>query len=260
VSDELLVHTDGAVRILTVNRPHVRNAISSTVGAALHTAIVAADADPEIRCLVITGAGDIAFSAGGDIKEMASKGGPDMAGDARVITRALRYRPAKPLLAAVNGLAYGGGLELLLACDLVVSAEHATFALPEVRRGVLASGGGLVHLPRLVGPRRALQLILTGAPIDAATALDWGLINEVVPSGTELAATLELARTIAANAPLSVRYSKQTAVAALTATEHDAWRVNNAAYRAVCRCPDALEGTRAFTERRAPVWTGHREG
>jgi crotonobetainyl-CoA hydratase len=260
VSDELLLDTEGPVRVLTLNRPHVRNAISSTLGAALHTAIVAADNDPDIRCIVITGAGDLAFCAGGDLKEMAGKGGPDMAGDARVITRALRYRPAKPLLAAVNGLAFGGGLELVLACDLALSAAHATFALPEVRRGVLASGGGLVNLPRLVGPRRALQVILTGAPIDATTALDWGLVNEVVPSGTELAATLALAHTIADNAPLSVRFSKKTAIAALTASRHDAWRLNDAAYRAVCRSPDALEGSRAFAERRAPVWTGDQDG
>jgi len=256
MSDELLVADDGSVRVLTLNRPQVRNAINSTLGAALHEAIVAADADPAIDCLVITGAGAAAFSSGGDMKEMASTDGPDMGGGARVITQALRHRPAKPMLAAVNGLAYGGGLELLLACDLAVAGEHATFALPEVRRGVLASGGGLVHLPRLVGPRRALQLILTGSPIDAATALDWALVNDVVPSGTELAATLELARTIAANAPLSVRYGKQTAIAAFTATEHDAWRLSNAAYGAVRRSPDALEGPRAFAEGRPPVWTG----
>lgn len=256
---DLLVHDEDQVRVLTLNRPHVRNAIDSALGAALHEAIVAADTDPDVRCLLITGTGDVAFSAGGDLKEMASNGGPDMAGKARVITQALRYRPAKPLLAAVNGLAYGGGLELLLACDLVVSAAHATFALPEVRRGALASAGGLVHLPRLVGPRRAMQLILTGTPIDATTALAWGLVNDVVPSGTELAATLEVARTIAGNAPLSIRLSKHAAGAALTETQHDAWRINDAAYRAVCRGPDAVEGTRAFAEGREPVWTGHVE-
>ena len=253
---DLLVRTDGAVRVLTLNRPQARNAIDSKLGAALHDAIIAADADPDIRCLVVTGAGDRAFSAGGDMKEMASTDGPDMGGGARVITAALRHRPAKPFIAAVNGLAFGGGLELVLACDLAVSAEHATFALPEVRRGVLASGGGLVNLPRLVGPRRAMQLILTGAPIDAATALSWGLVNAVAPSGTELAAALDLAHTIAANAPLSVHYSKQTAAASVNASEHDAWRLNSSAYRAVRCSPDAVEGPRAFAEGRPPVWTG----
>jgi crotonobetainyl-CoA hydratase len=259
MSDELLVRTDGQVRVLTLNRPQTRNAINSTLGAALHEAIIAADTDTGVRCLVVTGAGDLAFSAGGDMKEMASTDGPDMGGGARVITQALQHRPVKPLIAAVNGLAFGGGLELVLACDLAVSAEHATFALPEVRRGVIASGGGLVHLPRLVGPRRALQLILTGTPINAATALAWGLVNEVVPSGTEVAVALDLARTIAANAPLSVRYSKQIAIAALTASEHDSWRLNGSAYGAVRCSPDALEGPRAFAEGRAPVWTGRPE-
>src|SRR3954454_4468838 len=256
MSDELLVRTDGPVRVLTLNRPRARNAITSPLGAALHEAIVAADVDPGVRCLVVTGAGELAFSAGGDMKEMASTDGPDMAGGARVITQALRHRPAKPMIAAVNGLAFGGGLELVLACDLAVSAEHATFALPEVRRGVLASGGGLVHLPRLIGARRALQLILTGAPIDAATALDWGLVNEIAPSGTEFAAAMTLARTIAANAPVAVKLSKQTVLAAMTATDHDAWRANSAALAAVRRSPDALEGPRAFAEGRPPVWTG----
>jgi crotonobetainyl-CoA hydratase len=256
MSDELLVSDDDAIRILTINRPEVRNAINTAVGVALHAALVAADADPAVRCVIVTGAGDRAFSAGGDLKQMADTDGPEMGGGARVITQALRYRPAKPVLAAVNGLAYGGGLELMLACDLAVTAANATFALPEVTRGVLASGGGLVHLPRLIGQRRALQLILTGRPIDAATALSWGLVNEVVPAGTALTAAVALARTIAANAPLAVKLSKQTALTAMTATDHDAWRQNSAALAAVRRSPDALEGPRAFAEHRQPVWTG----
>ena len=259
MTGELLVRDEGPARVLTLNRPHVRNAINTTLGAALHEAMLAADRDPNVRCIVLTGTGDRAFSAGGDLKQMAQTGGPDMGGGARVISDALRHRPAKPLLAAVNGLAYGGGLELVLACDLVVCAEHATFALPEVSRGVVASGGGLVRLPRQVGPRRALQLILTATPIDAATALSWGLVNEVAPSGSELAATLEFARVIAANAPLALEVSKRTALATLVATDHDAWRYNSAALAAVRRSPDAIEGPRAFAERRSPVWTGRTE-
>ena len=256
MSDHLLVDDDGPVRVLTINRPHARNAISAALGEALHEAIAAADADRAVRCLVITGAGDRAFSAGGDLKEIAASAAPQIESGARVITRALRHRPAKPFVAAVNGLAYGGGLELVLACDLAVSAAHATFALPEVRRGLIASGGGLVHLPRVVGPRRALQLILTGTPIDALTALDWGLVNDVVPSGTELAAAVELAHVIAGNAPLSVRCSKETALAALTATQHDGWRLSNAAFATVRESPDSKEGPRAFAEGRPPVWSG----
>jgi crotonobetainyl-CoA hydratase len=254
VAGELLVRTEGDIRVLTLNRPRARNAINPSLGGALHTALVEADADSDVRCILLTGTGDRAFCAGGDLKEMARTDGPGMGGGARSITQALQHLPSKPLVAAVNGLAYGGGLELVLACDLVVSARHATFALPEVRRGILASGGGLLRLPRAIGQRRALQLILTGAPIDAATALSWGLVNEVVASGTEFGSGLALAETIATNAPLAVRLSKQLAMAALTATHHEAWRLNTAAFAAVLRSPDAVEGPRAFAEGRAPVW------
>lgn len=252
----LVVTDEGAVRVLTINRPEVLNAIDPELGSALHTALVAADDDAAVRCIVLTATGTRAFSAGGDLKKMAQTDGPTMGGGSRAITAALQHRPRKPLIAAVNGLAYGGGLELVLACDLAVCAEHATFALPEARRGILASGGGLVRLPQLVGQRRALQMLLTGAPIDAARAREWGLVNEVVRSGTELEVAMDLAREIAANAPLSIRWSKQTAYAALTATEQEAWRTNDRALEAVRRSPDALEGPRAFAEGRPPVWTG----
>ena len=252
---DLLVRDDGAVRVLTLNRPQVLNAIDVKVATALREALLAADADAGVRCILLTGAGERAFCAGGDLKQEAVVDGPVPGSDSRVITQALRHRPAKPLLAAVNGLAYGGGVELLLACDLVVSAEHATFALPEVKRGRVAAGGGLVRLPRIVGPRRALQLILTGEPIDSATALEWGLVNQVAPSGQELAAALALASTIAANAPTAVQVSKQTILATMRATDADASRLNESAFAAVQRSPDAAEGLRAFVEGRAPVWS-----
>lgn len=252
----LVVHDQDAVRVLTLNRPRVLNAIDAATGTALREALAAADADPAVRCIVLTGTGTRAFSAGGDLKKMAETDGPTMGGGSRAITEALHHRPGKPVIAAVNGLAYGGGLELMLACDLAVCADHATFALPEVRRGILASGGGLVRLPRLIGQRRALQMILTGAPIDAPTALAWGLVNEVAPSGTELEVAMTLAREIAANAPVSLKLSKQTALAAVTATDEEAWQTNTDALEAVRRSPDAQEGPRAFAERRPPVWTG----
>jgi len=147
-------------------------------------------------------------------------------------------------------------VEILLACDLVVCAEHATFALPEVRRSLIAAGGGLVRLPQLIGPRRALQMILTGAPIDAATALDWGLVNDVVPSGTELDVALELAHAVAANAPTAVQLSKRTVLAAMSSTDAEAWRVNEEAAAALFHSPEVHEGLRAFAEGRPPVWTG----
>jgi len=255
--DGVLIVTDqDAVRVLTLNRPAVLNAIDPDLGAALGTALAAADRDPAVRCIVLTASGTRAFSAGGDLKKMSQTDGPTMGGGSRAITEALQQRPRKPVIAAVNGLAYGGGLELVLACDLAVCAEHATFALPEVRRGILASGGGLVRLPRLIGQRRALQMILTGAPIDAATALAWGLVNEVASAGTELEVAIALGRAIAANAPGSLRWSKETAYAAIAATDEEAWRTNDQALEAVRRSPDAQEGPRAFAEGRPPVWSG----
>ena len=255
-ADALIVRDEDGVRVLRLNRPHVLNAIDVALADALHDALVAADADPAVRCILLTGTGERAFCAGGDLKQMAASDGPGTAGGGRVITRALRYRPAKPVLAAVNGPAYGGGVEILLACDLVVCAEHATFALPEVRRSLIAAGGGLVRLPQLIGPRRASQMLLTGAPIDAATALDWGLVNEVVPSGAELGVALELAAVVAANAPMAVQLSKRTIFAAMTSTDADAWQVNEQAATDLSRTPDAQDGPRAFAEGRPPVWTG----
>jgi crotonobetainyl-CoA hydratase len=255
VSEELLVRDEDAVRVLALNRPHALHAIGPPLGAALHEALVAADGDPGVGCILLTATGERAFSAGGDLKQLPSMAGPGGGDDTRVITTALRHLPDKPMVAAVNGLAFGGGLELVLACDLVVAAEHATFALPEVRHGLVASGGGLVRLPRLVGLRRALELVLTGEPIDAATALDWGLVNRVVPSAQLLATAMTLARTVAANAPVAVKLSKRTALTAVTSTDADAWRASDAAYAAVQRSPDAQEGSRAFAEGRAPIWT-----
>jgi crotonobetainyl-CoA hydratase len=252
VTDELLVRDEDGVRVLTLNRPRVLNAVNTSLGAALHDALVSADADPRVRCILLTGAGERAFCAGGDMKQEAAHD----RSESRVVTDALRHRPGKPLLAAVNGLAYGGGFELLLACDVVVCAEHATFALPEVSRGRLATGGGLVQLPQLVGPRRALQLLLTGEPIDATTALDWGVVNQVTPSGEEMAAALGMAHTIAAHAPVALRLTKQTVLATMRATDAEARQLNETASAAVRRTPDAEEGLRAFVEGRPPVWTG----
>jgi len=253
--DILLVDDHGPIRLLTLNRPRALNALSGQLGQELGAAIREADADPGIRVTVVTGAGSRAFCAGADLKEMVGRG-PSMGDDGRIVTRALRARPAKPFLTAVNGLAYGAGLELVLACDLAVCSEQATFALPEVQRGILASGGGLVRLPHVVGPRRALQLTLTGQAIDAPTALSWGLVNLVVPVDGVVDQTLALARVIAANAPLAVAASKHAIVNGARLAEDDAWTLNDGAFRQVKDSSDALEGPRAFAEKRRPQWTG----
>jgi crotonobetainyl-CoA hydratase len=253
---ELLIEDDGAVRVLTLNRPQAHNALNESLGEALAGAIRSADLDPAIACIVLTGSGRRAFCAGGDLKQMVANG-REAANGARVVSRALRKRPARPLIAAVNGLAYGGGVELMLACDLAVASTEARFALSEVTRGVVAAGGGLVRLPRLIGSRRALQLCLTGTPIDAATALDWGLINDVVPPDDVLPAALRLAHRIAANAPLAVEVSKHVLRAGEWLNEAEAWELNDQGFEQVRNSPDAQEGPRAFTEKRPPVWTSH---
>ncbi|MFI5953196.1 enoyl-CoA hydratase/isomerase family protein [Cryptosporangium sp. NPDC051539] len=255
MTDTLLVTTEDAVRILVLNRPAVHNALDEELGTRLRDAIRAADADPAVRAIVLTGAGSRAFCAGGDLKQMVSRG-PLMGNGARVITRALRERPSKPLIAAVNGLAYGGGLEIVLACDLAVASETATFALPEVRRGVLATGGGLVRLSRLVGQRRALEMTLTGAPVDALTASSWGLVNGVVAPERVVPAAVELAAIVSANAPLAVALSKSTILAGDGVPEDQAWDLNDAAFERNRHSDDASEGPLAFAEKRAPVWTG----
>jgi enoyl-CoA hydratase/carnithine racemase len=250
----LIVERLGHVLVLTLNRPERLNSLDRATGRALKDSLREADADPEVLAIVLTGRGR-AFCAGGDLKEMAAQsvvGGQGM----RVVSDAITTRPLKPLIAAVNGLAYGGGFELTLGCDLVIAARSASFALPETTRGVLASAGGLVRLPAIVGVRRALQLSLTGLPIDAETALAWGLVNEVVADEELRDSALGLAMQIAANAPLSVAASKAVVYEADGLPEAEGFRVNDVHHAEVARSSDAHEGPRAFSEKRAPIWIG----
>ena len=253
--DTVLIEDQGPVRVLTLNRPHVLNAVSPQLARELGAALAGIDVDPDIQIAILTGAGDRAFCAGADLKAMRGTG-PAMGEEAGVIASTLRFRPAKPVIAAVNGLAYGGGLELVLACDLAVCSEQALFALPEVKRGVLATGGGLVRLPHVIGPRRALQMTLTGEPVDAATALSWGLVNAVVPAGSLLEHAMSFAHAIARNAPLSVAESKRTINEGAGLAEDDAWILSEAAFHRIKDTADALEGPLAFAEKRQPTWQG----
>ncbi|WP_221177396.1 enoyl-CoA hydratase-related protein [Nocardioides marmoriginsengisoli] len=168
---------------------------------------------------------------------------------------------SKPIIAAVNGTALGGGTELVLAADLAIAAEHATFGLPEVKRGLIAAAGGVVRLPDQMPRKVAMQLILTGEPIDAVAALRWGLINDVAPSSELLPAAKDLANRIAANAPLSVQYSKRVAAGIVgepgsfaIIREGASWMASNSAMVAVFSSEDAIEGPKAFAEKRQPMW------
>ncbi|MDQ1735134.1 MAG: hypothetical protein QOH56_1385 [Pseudonocardiales bacterium] len=249
----------GRVGVITLNRPQALNAANSALSTAVGQALETLAADPELQVGIITGTGR-AFCAGMDLKAYAA--GEDVSADGHPewgFAGAARHYIDKPLIAAVNGLALGGGAELVLACDLVVASDKAVFALPEVKRGLFAAGGGVLRLPRQLPRRLAMELILTGEPLAAARALELGLINRVVPSEQLLDEALGLARQIAANAPLAVQTSKRLAHAGLRwgdDWDDELWQLNEAAIDVIMNSQDGREGARAFAEKRDPVWQG----
>jgi crotonobetainyl-CoA hydratase len=247
------------VLLATINRPAALNAINRDVSRELGRALERADADREIRAVVITGAGGRAFCAGADLKAIGRGeplNDPELAqwGFAGVVQHVI----SKPVIAAVNGLALGGGTEIALAADLVVAAESASFGLPEVKRGLMAAGGGVIRLPAHLPRKLALEMILTGDSVSAADAARWGLVNHVVPGDQVVTAALELARRISRNAPLGVQASKRIANAFQSgpAAEAELWRVNYAELESLKRSADAQEGPAAFAEKREPRWQG----
>lgn len=249
----------GHVAVITMNRPHAMNAINAAMSVAIEEAFDEIAADPELRVVVLTGAGR-AFSAGADLKELAA--------GRSLITREQRERGFggffkrridKPIIAAVNGYALGGGTEMMLACDLAVMSETATLGLPEVKRGIIAAGGGLLRLPRRVPLAIALEAALTGEPITAEAALRWGLVNRVVPPEKVLDEALAFANIIAENAPLAVQATKRVvhqAVSIGSDWESEAWAMSHAEAVPVVKSADAKEGMRAFAEKRQPRWEG----
>ena len=256
MSDTLLRERVGHIEILTLNRPQVRNAINGELARAIDSALTELEAAPGVRVVVLTGAGDLAFSAGTDLKAVAAgEGRAALIGGAGFAGLVRRGFP-KPLVCAVNGPALGGGFEIMLACDLAVAAAHATFGLPEASRGMLAGAGGLVRLPRRVPHALAAELALTAAPISSDRALALGLVNEVVPGPEVRAAALALAERVAANGPVAVRCAKRVLTAAAAGTEDDGWNATESALDEVRASADAQEGPRAFAEKRAPVWAG----
>lgn len=251
------------VLVVTLNRPEARNAVNAELTRLLGEALERADSDPEVRVVVLTGAGDRTFCAGADLKaisrgEALNPPGTERWGFAGFVNHPI----SKPVIAAVNATALGGGTELVLACDLAVAAESAKFGLPEVRRGLMAAAGGLIRLPEQLPRKVAMHLILTGEPIGAEAALRWGLVNEVVPDGRVLEAAMDLAELIAGNAPLSVQASKRVALGLYgpgaehgeLPAEREAWRANHEEMVRLISSEDAIEGPAAFAEKRPPVW------
>jgi enoyl-CoA hydratase/carnithine racemase len=244
---------ENGVAWLTINRPHARNALNKTVRDGLFAGVRRFNDDIDAHVLVLTGAGDRAFCAGGDLKEMA---------DTRLAGAPSDFVPQfgrnlkvlKPTIAAVNGVAYAGGFMLAQNCDLCVASTSAKFAVTEVKVG--RGSAWAVPLSWLVGPRHAMEILLTGDPIDANRALEIGLINKVVPDESLHGETQALAERIAANAPLSVRAAKETVYLSARFGLAEAFDEAERLWAPVYASRDALEGPAAFRDKRTPVWTG----
>ncbi|HEY5010627.1 MAG TPA: crotonase/enoyl-CoA hydratase family protein, partial [Acidimicrobiales bacterium] len=243
----------GHVEILTINRPEARNAINRATAIALGDALDACESDDDVWVVVLTGAGDKAFSAGMDLKAFATGEFPSTVNGFGGITQ---RDFSKPLIAAANGSALAGGFEILISCDMVVAADHAKFGIPEASRGLVAGAGGLIRLPKRIPLAVAYEMALTAEPIDAQRAYELGLVNRVVPSEQVLDEAIALAERIAKNAPLAVRVSKDTMKKSLELSEEDAWTLNTEAFGPIARSADAIEGAVAFAEKRPPNWQG----
>jgi enoyl-CoA hydratase/carnithine racemase len=246
----------GQVEILTLNRPEARNAVNGAVAKQITAALDDIEHDDEVRVVILTGAGDKAFCAGMDLKAFSEGSAGDISARSGGFAGFARRAVPVPVIAAVNAHALAGGFELVLACDLVVAAENALFGIPEVKRGLLAAGGGLVRLPKRLPLAMALELAMTGDSITATRAMELGLVNAVVPAERVMEEALALADRIIANAPLSVRYSRQVTLQAAEVGEAEAWDLSDEAARIVFGSEDAQEGPRAFAEKRPPTWRG----
>ncbi len=244
---------DQRIALVTLNRPDARNAISPEVSQAMTAVLDTIEDDVDLRAVVLTGRGTV-FSAGADLKVVAQGRANDIArgkgGFAGIVTRNF----PKPIIAAVNGPALAGGFEIVLSCDLVVAAEHAVFGIPEVKRGLMAAAGGLLRLPNRVPLAIALELAMTGDPVDARRALALGLVNRVVPAGTVIDEAVALAERIGENSPIAVRSSRQLVREAAEISEEEGWRRTLELMQPVFESGDAVEGATAFAEKRPPVW------
>ena len=259
-SDAVLVERRDAVMIITINRPEARNAVNGDVHMGVGRAMEEADADPSVWAVIITGSGDKAFCAGADLKA-ASRGERFVPSNAKErdwgFAGYVTHHISKPTIAAVNGFALGGGTELLLASDLAVASENASFGLPEVKRGIFAGAGGAFRITAQVPQKVAMEMLLTGDPITAQRALELGLVNAVVPQAQVMDAALALAARITVNAPLSVQASKRVArgmADGRVEREEPLWALSRSEGAALMQSEDAREGPKAFAEKRAPVW------
>lgn len=253
MTEEVLVDVRDGIQTITINRPEARNAMTLAAAKAIAAALDELDARDDLRIGILTGAGGN-FCAGMDLKGFLRGERPSIEG--RGFGGLTAKPPRKPLIAAVEGYALAGGFELVLACDMVVASENAQFGVPEVKRGLAATAGGLVRLPRQLPYRIALELALTGDMFPAARAYGYGLINRLAPPGEALAEARRLAQTVAANGPLSVAASKRVVYESQDWSAEEMWTRQATLTEHVFTSADAREGSAAFAEKRKPVWQG----
>lgn len=247
------------ILVVSFDRPDVRNALNTDTCLDLRELFGPLAFTPgELRCIVLTGTGDKAFSAGGDLKERQGMS-DDQWRDQHAIIEESAYavlNSAVPVIAAVNGVAFGGGCELALCCDFIYAARSARFALPEVTRGIMPGAGGTQNLPRAIGERRAKELLMTGRPFSAEEAYQWGMVNAVTEPEELMPTVTEVARHVAANAPLSVRQIRKAVRNGLQTDLASGLMIEVLAYERTISSEDRREGVRAFNEKRAPRFTG----
>ncbi|PLS78175.1 MAG: enoyl-CoA hydratase [Chloroflexi bacterium] len=257
--EAILVERAGAIATITLNRPKQLNALSQAVIGELSTAFEELENASDVRAIILTGAGDRAFAAGADITELAqlqsATQGRLVATRSHALGRKLADL-AQPVIAAINGFALGGGLELALACDIRIASDTAQLGLPEVSLGIIPGWGGTQRLPRLVGPGMAKLLMMTGERIDAAEALRIGLVERVVPQAELSNAVRQLAATLASLPPISIAAIKQAVNRGLNMALDDANMYEAGLFAELTATEDAKEGTRAFVEKRKPEWRG----
>ncbi|MBI2724205.1 MAG: enoyl-CoA hydratase/isomerase family protein [Chloroflexi bacterium] len=260
--ENVLYEKRGRIAIVTVNRPERMNAIDPQTSAELHEAWSDVRDDDNVWVGIFTGAGERAFSAGNDLVAMSQMQQQGLNAVSAAYSRApfggitRNFECWKPMIAAINGFCLAGGLEMALACDIRIAAEHATFGLPEVTRAIIPGAGGTQRLPRLIGLGPALELILTGGRFDAAWALRTGLVNDVVPAADVMPRAIAMAEAICENGPLAVRLAKEAAVRGLTMPIDEGLHLENEQSRKVLASEDAREGPLAFAQKRKPAYKG----
>jgi enoyl-CoA hydratase len=251
----ILTERDGNVGIATLNRPKELNALNFELVNELADALTEFDRDNEIRCMVITGAGEKAFAAGADIKEMSGKSPIDMMMSGFEAWQRIKHI-RKPLIAAVGGYALGGGCELAMNCDMIVASENARFGQPEINLGVIPGAGGTQRLTRTVGKYLAMEMVLTGKQFTAEQMAAQGLVNFVVPKGEHLQAALKLAKEVAEHAPIAVQLAKESVLAAFETSLEEGLALERKNFFLLFATEDMREGMRAFIEKRKADFQG----